>query len=390
MKLFNFLGLFLLLSACASQNISSSSAPQDVYFAGVSFTGNYKDNNLNYPYSYDISKQKPLDALFVQKLKKLNNPSLNVLTSLGNTESANALALSLSIDLETVNTAQLSPNQYKLVIDLYSQILVFDFNEKKIINSYPISLQYITLFDHNPSKNEIRAIFEGLYTGDNPDVKTNLFDLALEKMNKAQIKPKYGYRLAVAQVNLSPEAKKILTELKQSEDNFKTIAAQSFSRYLVDEQQAAMLPYTKGQAIGSKMAARFVNGNVYNLEIPSADYVFDIDVLNFKTLTDSTLSKTTNTQGFFVYTNIEMKQPDLNKVYMNSKFRGTEQVVLLKGQKANLLLSYQETLMNLFNGFSKNISHTDDDWYEKTFHPSQYKVVEQEFEQVNEIINNCK
>lgn len=392
MKYIKLFVAVLLLSSCASQGIKTTKyqAPQNVYFAGVSFTGDFKDNKLNYPYSYDISKNKPLDTMFVKKLKTLNNPSLNVLTSLGNTESADALAMSLAIDLETTSVSQISSTQYKLVADLYTQILVFDFNEKKVINSYPINLQYITLFDHKPAQREISAIFEGFYTGENPEVKTNLFDLAIEKMNNIQIKPKYGNRLKVNRVEISPEAKKILSSLGQQEDNFKTIIAQSFSRYLVDNQQVAMLPYTKGQTIGSKMAARFVNGDVYNLEIPGADYVFNIDILNFKTLTDNAQSKTTQTQGFFAYTNIEMLQPDLNKKYMDSKFRGTEHVILLKGQQPALRLSYLETLMNLFDGFSQNISEEDEEWYEKTFHPSTFEKVEKEFEQVHEIVNRCK
>lgn len=392
MKCIKLFVAVLLLSSCASQGIKTSKyqAPQNVYFAGVSFTGDFKDNVLNYPYSYDISKKKPLDSIFIQKLKTLNNPLLNVLTSLGNTENADALAMSLAIDLETASVSKISSSQYKMVADLYTQILVFDFNEKKVINSYPINLQYITLFDHNPNKQEISRIFEGFYTGENSDVKTNLFDLAVEKMNNIQIKPKYGNRLKVNDVEIAPEAEKILSSLKQPKDNFKTIVAQSFSRYMVDNQQVAMLPYTKGQAIGSKMSARFVNGDIYNLEIPSADYVFNIDILNFKTLTDDAQSKTTKTQGFFAYTNIEVLQPDLNKKYMDNKFRGTEHVVLLNEQQPALRESYIETLMNLFDGFSQNITKTNDEWYEKTFHPSMFDQMEKEFKQVRAIINRCK
>ena len=394
MKWIKLLCLTIFLSSCAAGNVQQSpkvtaETTQNVYFAGLSFTGNFKDNKLNYPYSYEIAKKLPVDRLFVEKLKNVDNPSLNLLTSLGNTDEADALAMSLSIDLETVNIAK-TAEKYKVVIDLYAQILVFDFNEKKIINSYPINLQYITFFNHNPSKKEIQAIFEGFYTGENPEVKTNLFDLAVENLNNAQIKPKYGNRLAVSKVVVSDKAKKMLTEMKQSEDNFKTITAQSFSRYIVDNQNAAMLPYTKGQVIGSKMSARFVNGDVYNLEIPAPDYVFNIEIRDFKNLSDNAGSSTTELYGFFVYTKIEMMQPDLNKKYMDSKFRGFDEVVLMKGQKPNFLLSYQETLMNLFNNFSKNISDTDDEWYEKTLHPSQYDIVEEQFEQVNDVINSCK
>ena len=75
---------------------------------------------------------------------------------------------------------------------------------------------------------------------------------------------------------------------------------------------------------------------------------------------------------------------------MDSKFRGTEHVVLLKGQQPALRLSYLETLMNLFDGFSQNISEVNDEWYEKTFHPATFDKMEKEFEQVHEIVNRCK
>lgn len=361
-----------------------------MYFAGFSFSGSFKDNKINYPYTLSLSKKIPLDSILASKLKTVNNPSIELLTSLGNTNNADALAVSLALDLETVNISQLSEKSFKVIIDLYFQILVFDFSEKKIINSYPINLQYITLYDHEPTDREIRSIFEGFYTGSNPDVKTNIFDLAVEKMNQISIKPKYGNRIIVGHVDLTNAAKKILSDLKQPEDNFKTIVAQSFSRYMVDNQNIAMLPYTKGQAIGGKMAARFVNGNVYNLTIPEADYLFNIQIKDFKTLSDTSQSATTTTQGFFVYTNIEMKQPDLNKVYLDDKFRGSETVVLINGQKPNLKLSYMETLMELFKGFSLNISDKDNDWYEKAISPDQYDIIEEKFEKLNKILQKCK
>ena len=138
MKYIKLIIAVLLLSSCASQGIKNASyeAPQNVYFAGISFTGNFKDNKLNYPYSYDISKNMALDAIFAKKLQTLNNPHLNVLTSLGNTESSDALAISLAIDLETVSVSQISSSQYKLVADLYTQILVFDFPYKFAIHYF--------------------------------------------------------------------------------------------------------------------------------------------------------------------------------------------------------------------------------------------------------------
>lgn len=392
MRIINVLLVVFFLVSCASNNIQSTyeQTVQDVYFAGISFSGNYKDNKKNYPYSYEISQRLPLDTIFNEKLKGIQNPHINLLKSLGDAKSGQAIALSLAIDLETISVTPYENGKYKAVADLYAQLLVFDFQEKKVINSYPVNVQYITLFDNKPTITDISKIYEGFYTGNNKDVKTNLFDLAVKKLNTVVIKARYGHRLKVGKVNISSRANKKLKKLHQDKDNVKTVVAQSFSKYMVDNQNIAMLPYTKGQAIGGKMAGRFINGDIYNLEIPEADYLFDISIKDFKKYRNTTQSNTTDILGYFVYTNIKLIQPDLHKTYMNNKFRGTGTAIVMKGQRPDGWPAYLETMMNLYNNFSKNITETDDEWYENTFPPEKFSKVKEEFKDIKEILNHCR
>lgn len=390
MKKYLFSLILFLVGCASSSNVQTSSrlGPQDVYFAGVSFTGDYKDNNVNYPYSYKIVKSLPIDRMFVEKSSSLNNPNINLTTSLGDTRSADAIALSLAIDFENVTISQISQKEHKLIVDVYAQILLFDFTEKKIINTYPLNVQYITIVDYKPSTDEISSIIQSMYTGANPEIKTNILDIAVNKMNTIDPRAKYGNRLRVNSINIEDNAKKVLLGLKVSEDWFKTMSAQSLSKYLTDNQGVAVLPYIKGQAIGSKMAARFVNGDIYNLEIPMADYVFDVTFRDLKSL--SQLDRSTQTYGFFVYTNIVFKQPDLNKTYMDMNFRGAEHVILLQGQQPDSKASYVETMMNLFDKYTKNISKIDSKWFETVMPEDQFSKAKSEFREVQTIVNKCK
>ena len=126
-----------LLTACSTTTDflkKESEEPLNLYLAGVSFTGNFKDRLSNYPHSYRLSQNGLLDRAFVEELKKHRFSHVRLNTDLGeSTKSANAVALSLGINLETVSSSYIKNVGYKTVADIYSEILIFDFDSKKVI-----------------------------------------------------------------------------------------------------------------------------------------------------------------------------------------------------------------------------------------------------------------
>lgn len=385
--------LFLLAGCASTTGMQDAPTISKAYFAGVSFSGEYKDYEKLYPYSYAVAhktdaKGNIVDRIFREKLANVNNPNVEFSLQLGDTQTMDAVALSFAINMENVTVSKISGNDYKLVLNIFAEILIFDFSQKKAINSYPVSYQYVSVFNHEPSKREILSIVEGLYLGNNPDVKTNILDLATDQLKTLTIKGKYGNRLKVTDVSFGEDINTMLQKSNNPTDMYKTIIAQSFSKYLTANQGVAVLPYTKGQTIGSKMAARFVNGDIYNLEIPTSDFGIEINVDKFKTAQRKQANTTYH--AFFTYCRIKLLQPDLNKVYMDLPLRGAEGTMLFSGQEPDLRASYTETLMNLFDNFSKNVTEIDDDWIAKSIAPDNIKKAKKEFSEFDKIIRKCK
>ncbi|MDR2051223.1 MAG: hypothetical protein LBQ63_05580 [Deltaproteobacteria bacterium] len=317
--------LFPALAACGRPPLADDS-PQyrdghvTVAFAGVSFTGDFKDNKKNYPYSYEIvtrTAKDSLDRILGEKLlaRAAGNPNVSFHLGLLNMEeAAEAIAVSFAIDLEKVSVSEIAEG-YKTVVSIYSEILAFDFKEKKIIGTYPLNFEYITLFKHNPTEKEIKDIFLALYLGGNPEIKTNILDYAAEQIAKIRFYRHAPHRLKVSEVSLGERAVEVLQELKADPEEFKTFLAQGFGAYLTSNQGVSVLPYTKGQAIGSKMSARFSNGTVYNMEIPEGDYSVKLTLRNLRA--ESARERSVMIWAYFAYLNIQITQDDLNEVYFD-------------------------------------------------------------------------
>ena len=82
-------------------------------------------------------------------------------------------------------------------------------------------------------------------------------------------------------MNIGDKASPLVPERVQH-DALAQVFGQYFTAQLTHLGGLNMIPYTKGYAIGNKMAGRMANGDVYTLTLPEADYVFTVDISNFK------------------------------------------------------------------------------------------------------------
>ena len=376
----------LILCSCSTVDIKSfkTEEPTTVYFAGVSFTGNFSDRNANYPNSYALSANGRLDKAFVAELQNHQFENLVLETALGESSHASdAISASLSIDLETVSTSYAKGIGYKTVADIYAQVLFFNFDTKKIISSLPINQQYITVTKNKPTSKEIRKIFESMIFGTDPRVKKSLLVLAAEKLEKAQVHSEYGVRYKVRNVEFANPARETVRTFSVTPEQFKTITAQMLTRSLVDNLQVAVVPYTKGQTIGAKMPARFANGDAFTFELPPADYAFDLKFHKFETARN-TSNRALDSEAYFVFTNIRFEQPDLQKKYIDRNFRATATNTLVKGQKSDPQVVYLETIFNFFEGLTKNIEDADTEWLKTVVHPDNVSETRKQLEAIGE------
>ena len=372
----------LLLSACTTTDTVRRPAaePVSVRLAGVSFTGNYADRKLNYPHCLSLAKNGALDRAFAEELARHRYENVVLKTDLGSTnKSADAVAVSLGINLETISTSRVADVGWKTVADIYAELFFFDFDTKKIIMTLPVNMQYITVSLAKPDKAAEKAMFENMIYG-RGDVKKSLLQIAAEKLASAEVRQQYGARFKVESVTTGEKAARELKSLGIRTQQFETAAAQMLTRSLVDRLHAAVVPYTKGEAIGAKMPARFANGDAFMFELPNADYAFRLNVKKFLAKKDET--GPVDVDAYYVFLNLLFEQPDLGKVYLDRNFAASATATLAKGQINNLSAAYPETLFNFFEGFAQNLADPDADWVKAVVHPDN---VDRTLEQLREI-----
>lgn len=137
------------------------------------------------------------------------------------------------------------------------------------------------------------------------------------------------------------------------------------------------------------MSARFMNGDVYNLEIPNADYDIDLKVRGFKKVEfDRTAAEVG--LAFGAYLTIKVSQPDLKKIYMDAEFTGKGmKVVSLAQLSTDDWSAYQETMISFFNDFTIQITKQEDKWL-KDSSKVDIKELKTQFKQLSELLQKCK
>ena len=378
----------MLLSACSSVEMTPKkpAEPAPVRLAGVSFTGNYGDRAVNYPNCLSLAEGGALDRALVEELGRHRYENVILETDLGRTnKAANAVAVSLGINLETVSTSRVADVGWKTVADIYAELFFFDFDAKKIITTIPVNMQYITVSFEKPDRAAVRTMFENMVYGKG-DVKKSLLQIAAEKLASVEVKQQYGARFKVESVKEGDSAKAELKKLGIREKQFETAAAQMLTRSLVDRLHVAVVPYTKGEAIGSKMPARFANGDAFMFELPKADYAFRLKVKKFLAKKDDT--GPVDLDAYYVFLNLLFEQPDLGKVYLDRNFAGSATATLAKGQINNMAVAYPETLFNFFEGFAQNLADPDADWVKAVVHPDNVNKTLEQLREIRDLINS--
>lgn len=359
------MGLFLTSAVSAGQ--------QKVYFAGFAFLSNSSDIDHEYHYSKVLSEleenEQPIfDKALREKLENVSNPNIEIITNkLGDhNKSADALSLALVLDWEDVCVEQLAPELYKIVLNLHGQIMVFNFNEMKIIATYPFGVRVNDASKTFPDKNHIQQLFERLYTEHIDNI--NFLDEFVTRLKKIKIDEKFNQKLKVAEVVIGEKSIKYMPDtVKKNQTAYKTFVAQQFSSFLSSNQNVAVLPYTKGYAIGNKMAGRFANGDVFQLEIPKEDVSIKIVVRGFKKVKmDENHTGSSWAYGSFIRFKA-LYSPDFPLI--DAKFKNaavkiipSTQTQTTKEEIRSNWSAFQECLLLLFKDLTLQISERSSSW----------------------------
>jgi hypothetical protein len=140
----------------------------------------------------------PLNQTLAQSLKRRAPAHLELIDQpvamLDGTTSATVLAAALDRELVSVEPIG---DQYKVLVEVALQALFFDFRERQVIASYPLTLQRIDVQDYRPDNDDIDAIVADLLYG---SADTSLSQVLAASLAQARLPDAAVRRLQVGGV----------------------------------------------------------------------------------------------------------------------------------------------------------------------------------------------
>jgi hypothetical protein len=359
-------------------------APQKVFFAGFAFLSEHANIEHEYRFSKKIwelkhNEQPLIDKHINKKLENFSHSNLEIIINdLGDYQSADSLSLALALDWEDVCVEKLAPEQFKIVLNLHGQILVFDFNSKKIIATYPFGVRVNDVTRTKPDDAYLDNLFHRLYFENIANI--NFLDEFIKRLRNVNIKESSDQRIKVTEVSIGKKSYSYMPQkVKDDLSAYKTFVAQQFSSFLSANQNIAVLPYTgkneqeehiaKGQAIMGKMALRFANANVLNLTIPAADFPIKIKIRGFKKVKmDENHTGSAWAYGSFIQFTVLDPDP-LEDPIVNAKFKYAAVKIIPASQTEVTIESdwsaFEESLLSLFNELTQQITERSSSWISK-------------------------
>ncbi len=361
---------------------------KDLYFSGFSFMGN-ADQKFRYPVANELFNKNNL--IFKDPLNKalanLTRNDFNLIYDLGSIADGEAVAIAFSVFDETIerfSTKEGVTNAYKI----FAQILVFDFNEKKVITNFPVLVQNETFTDGVPDAQYDFDILKNMYL--DVDSDASIFKQWVKKLDTVNILNAGTIHLKLRNVVLDEAViNQIPTNLAQNE-LLRIRSAQKLEYHISSKQNVPILPFTLGQIGNFKtgLIARFSDSLEYNLTLPDADYVIDLLVRQFKNATVDRGKFEVKIYAAFI--TMQVLEPLTETVYLNSKFNFKNELIFPKSENLKILNEwdvYQRSQDALFSKIAKQISQKDSEGMKEITNTSDIK---NQFTKFEGVINKCK
>jgi len=370
-------------------NASADADQSKLHFAGMAFMGQFSGTDTLYPYTSRLFHEDEVrfQKMLRQQLATVKNDTFEiVLDAPTDYKKESALTLAFALEYENIGFEQID-DKFKIDIDLRANILVFDFRELVVVASYPVAVELRDLSDHQPSGSELMEKIRALYLGDG---NLNIYKEFAKRLSILKFKTHFNNTIKVRSVTIEDEALTVIPkgESSQSKQSYEVLLAQTFSSYLTKNQNISVLPFTKGHAIGNKMALQVANGDVYNLKIPDETYAIDITLRKFSKANMGN-NKYKSVWGYASYFAFKLSIPGEDKYFMDAKFRGMVTKSILKDSSHAVYdwAIYSESMNKFFDEFTQQISKPEQEWLKEV---TVTKNVVAQLEKFNEIVKSCQ
>ena len=368
---------FIFFLILPTQIIASE---KKVFYAGFSFSGNYIDKS-SIKYTDPLTKIKNENGIdiislsLLNTIKKTNPASFKIDFNFADIEKGLEESVVMAVVLDHEDFFyEYEPitETYLNNIQMFFQIIFYDFKSRKLIAAIPYDVSMPFFTKKELSENEIREYIKTFYTKGlksmDGDKNINAFSMVEEILNSFILKEKYKFRAGVTKVSFEEKSLPFIPERFKKDQNYlKNVFAQLFSSRLSLHNDIALVPYTEGMAVGAKMKQQFVNSDkIYDIELPKPDFNIEISVRGFKKV----LAKKSDINNIFfwaTFVNLNIFQPELNKVFMNNNLKNViQKSIPAQIENINDWYKFYIATYELFDGYSLNIKNLNKDWIKKT------------------------
>jgi hypothetical protein len=299
MKRFIHKSVFLFFFAISISTVVAESAREPVYFAGLSFAGDYKDMQSAAPFAAKLigndEELLQFNMQLASELEKLDWGDYELKNEKADIKSGDGLTISLSIIEEQYQEEDTGTGEYAISGAVYGQIVVFDFNQKRVISTIPFATNYLHT-SKEVSKDTRNEIYRTIYFDKTKGINLiNEFTRKFPDINFS--KPFNRWNIKVRDVKPFKRVKKTVQINDGDLEHLKTRVANQFSTELSNKFKIPILPYSSGgQALGS-MSLCFSDAKVLQLTLPRPNFYIDIKILGL----DKEILKETKKRIFISY-----------------------------------------------------------------------------------------
>ncbi len=338
----------------------------DLYFAGFAFIGN-SDQYDRYPVAHKIflNDKIILSQKVKESLQSLNRNDLNVIYDEGTLKSGTAMAIAFGLmdeGVERVINKLGVTSHYKI----FGQVLIFDYNENKVISNFPVLSRFTMVTKEIPTKENDFEVFKSLYL--DLDREASIFSQWVRMLDKIKLTENSNrIYLGVNNVSFDKGVKEQLPKRLLKNNILKTRTAQKIEYNIAYQYGVPLVPYTVGVAIGGKgevgLMTRFTDSASKELKLPEIDYAIDVLIRQFRK------KKIENDfyENFMyaAFLKIEFKETFENNSIFDEKFYWVEDITFAKTLDYEILDEWQvyETVQaNLINKTVKILSNHKKDF----------------------------
>ncbi len=299
--------------------VSNASAATDVYYAGFAYGGQFKDIKKNFKYTQMINEttdgRSYLDVVFggffSENKTKMNDINLKM-GEMSVLKSDSKIAMALAVTREGVVIDKFS-DIYKIVVNLFCQVIFMDFEEKKILASYPLYLEYIDSTKTKPDDAHLKELMRGLYT----DSDHGIIGLLSERIGSFRVRFAKMLSVQVENIALSNDAMVQLKEIGDGIAGYKDQIAGQYSDILSSDLGIPVLPPSR-DSIGGKISLVFSDTKAQNFQIPEPAYSADINISNLKIKTLEENSVET-ALAFGAYVRFKIYEKEYNRIFFDEE-----------------------------------------------------------------------